>query len=253
MLIFPMAGLSSRFRDAGYASPKYMLPVHGHTAFDYSVGGFLDAFRNDEFYFIFREIGGIREFLEARLRALAVQKPVLIELQDVTAGQADTVMQGLRIAATQETSPLTIFNIDTFRIDFRLPPFWNNCDGYLEVFRGEGANWSFVEADQDRGHDSVKRTTEKDPISDLCCSGLYHFARFDDFAFAFFEEGIRPSTPLKERYVAPIYNHLIAAGRDIRFDLIPQSNVVFCGVPSEYENILLKPESVLPIRNKIEQ
>ena len=33
VIIFPMAGKSQRFRDAGYSEPKYELPLAGQSVF----------------------------------------------------------------------------------------------------------------------------------------------------------------------------------------------------------------------------
>ena len=79
-------------------------------------------------------------------------------------------------------------------------------------------------------------TAEKRPISDLCCTGLYHFARAGDFRAALAAERAAPQAP--ELYVAPLYNHLIAAGARIGWRLIAGSEVVFCGTPDEYEALL---------------
>ena len=43
-----------------------------------------------------------------------------------------------------------------------------------------------------------------------------------------------------ELYVAPLYNHLIAAGQDIRFTEIAPDEVIFCGIPAEYEAFLAR-------------
>jgi dTDP-glucose pyrophosphorylase len=105
-------------------------------------------------------------------------------------------------------------------------------DGYLEVFRGRGANWSYVRpADGTPGR--VAETAEKREISNLCCTGLYHFASADLFARSFGQSG-KPGEA-GELYVAPLYNFLIGGGADIRFDLIERGAVTFCGVPEEYE------------------
>jgi hypothetical protein len=242
MLVFPMAGLSSRFQRAGYTNPKFMLPLHGFTTFDFSVAGFVDRFEPSEFVFIFRETGGVREFLKARLSLLGLDDAVLIELDGVTEGQADTVMRGIQRLDLSFAEPLTIFNIDTFRSDFQHPHFENDCDGYLEVFIGDGENWSFVKPLDSSCDNKVARTAEKEPISNLCCSGLYHFRRSIDFVTAFNDEILYKSSLLKELYVAPIFNHLIKTGRDIRYHIIDRSNVVFCGVPEEYREAIECPE-----------
>lgn len=77
------------------------------------------------------------------------------------------------------------------------------------------------------------RTTEKIPICDLCCTGLYNFRSVDDFRYALAAERASPSSA--ELYVAPIYNHLIRLGRDIRYTVIERDEVIFCGVPQEYD------------------
>jgi dTDP-glucose pyrophosphorylase len=75
-------------------------------------------------------------------------------------------------------------------------------------------------------------TAEKRPISDLCCTGLYHFEQASDFLMALSKERAAPS--MNELYVAPLYNHLIRAGRRIGYRLIAREDVVFCGTPEEY-------------------
>ena len=39
MIVFPMAGLSRRFSEAGYDQPKYMLPLEGGPCFDAGMRG----------------------------------------------------------------------------------------------------------------------------------------------------------------------------------------------------------------------
>jgi hypothetical protein len=139
------------------------------------------------------------------------------------------------MAGVDDAEALTIFNIDTFRAGFTFPTaaWFASSDGYLEVFRGSGANWSYVGPAGGADEPLVARTTEKQPISDLCCDGLYHFARARDFRAALATERSSPSLP--ELYVAPLYNHLIAAGRRIHYDVAPPGSITFCGVPAEYE------------------
>ena len=150
-------------------------------------------------------------------------------------GQAETVELGLAGAEIGDGAPLTIFNIDTFRPGFVFPPAMGGLDGWLEVFKGEGANWSYVRPAP--GPDPIAlETAEKRPISDLCCTGLYHFARAGDFRRALAEE--RKAPQAKELYVAPLYNHLIREGGRIGYSLIGRGEVVFCGTPAEYESLL---------------
>lgn len=230
-----MAGLSRRFTEAGYSLPKYMLPLHGRTVFSHAISSFEAFFDTTPFVFIARDVAGTADFIEAERRALGIADARIHILDHETAGQAETVEIGLRATLRGEDAPVTIFNIDTFRHKFAFPSgaWFENSDGYLEVFKGSGANWSYVGAREGMGEPVVARTTEKQPISDLCCDGLYHFARASDFFLAVEMERRAPSQ--RELYVAPIYNHLIALGRAIHYEVVPETLITFCGVPAEYE------------------
>lgn len=235
MIVFPMAGLSRRFSEQGYDKPKFMLPLWGYTVFDYAVSSFQHSFGSTPFLFIFRETGGVRSFIETRAAALGIAKPYLVELDKTTAGQAETVEFGIDAVDIAPNGSLTIFNIDSFR----LPPSGAVQDrsawaGYLEVFRGSGDNWSFVKPADETG--LAAATAEKQPISNLCCTGLYHFASPQLFRWALEQERAAPSA--SELYVAPIYNHLIRRGERIGFHVINRNDVVFCGIPSEYEALV---------------
>lgn len=237
MIVIPMAGLSRRFAEAGHAAPKYMLPLHGRSVFAHAVGSFAAGFETEDFLFIARDIASTAGFIAAECRALGLRRPRIALLTAPTAGQAETVALGLQQAGVTAATPLTIFNIDTFRPGFRFPaePWFAGSDGYLEVFQGSGANWSYVRPAPGT-EPVVLETAEKRPISDLCCTGLYHFARAGDFAAALAAERTAPSAP--ELYVAPLYNHLIRHGRRIHYQRIDAAEVIFCGVPAEYQALL---------------
>lgn len=235
MILIPMAGESRRFAQAGYHEPKYQLMLHGKSVFDHAVASFAASFATLPFLFVVR--AGAAAFVEAACARLGVADARVVELASPTAGQAETVDLGLAGAEIADETPLTIFNIDTFRPGFQFPEVaWAaGSDGWLEVFRGSGDNWSYVRP-ADGAEPRATETAEKRPISDLCCTGLYHFRRAGDFRAALARERAAPS--MAELYVAPLYNHLITDGRRIHYRLITREAVVFCGVPAEYEALL---------------
>jgi hypothetical protein len=217
MIVIPMAGASRRFTEAGYARPKYELPLNGRPVFDHAVQSFRAQFDREAFLFVV--LGEAAEaYVAAACARLGLADVRIARLNAPTAGQAQTVALGLAAAAVSPVEPLTIFNIDTFRPGY--VPLTDDLDGWLEVFRGAGANWSYV---------------RPGPNSDLCCNGLYHFARAADFLWALEQERAAPTMP--ELYVAPLYNPLIRAGRRIGYRLIQREDVVFCGTPEEYRAI----------------
>lgn len=233
MIVIPMVGASSRFFKAGYDRPKYQLPLWGETVFYWVMHSFSNYFDKQSFLFIVRDDYDSKKFVEKESYRLGIIDFLIVTLDSMTQGQADTVAQGMKEVNTQE--PITIFNIDTLRYNFELPNFVNECDGYLEVFRGEGDHWSFVRPGSEL---KALRTTEKERISDLCSNGLYHFATKELFLSAFKDATENNIKSKGEYYVAPLYNYLINLDKDIRYLEISLSDIDFCGTPDEYQALV---------------
>ncbi len=245
MIVLPMAGLSSRFFKAGYDVPKYMLDLHGATVFDHALGSFQGLFDDENFLIICRDVHDTPAFVRARAEAMGLpaSRLDLVVLDRETAGQAETVALGLRDSSTNAQTPVTIFNIDTFRPGFTHPKTFDvgAVDGYLEVFEAPGDHWSFARSAP--GTDRVVEVAEKVRISDYCSDGLYHFR-----SAAFYLElyaGIETRDPAGlqggEYYVAPLYNIAIAQGADIRIAHVPDGGIRFCGTPEEYRDLQSRP------------
>lgn len=237
MIVIPMAGLSSRFFKAGFTEPKYMLLAQDMPLFDHAILSFKAYFEQLPFLFIVRDIYHTSEFVKQRCQYLGIKDFTIVELTEPTRGQAETVFLGVKDVADE--TPITIFNIDTFRPNFYFPEVVNHCDGYLEVFRGEGSNWSYAKPESSASN-KVIETAEKNPISDLCSTGLYYFKQAGDFKKAFITEAKKPQSQWQQQelYIAPLYNQLIQSGKDIRYFLIEREQVIFCGTPDEYYTFL---------------
>ncbi len=241
MIVLPMAGASARFARAGHTRPKYMLPLHGHTVFAHALGSFAQYFDTEAFLFVCRDDPGVAEFIgdQGTMLGLAGDRMRIAALPGPTAGQAETVAEGLRLAGIAADEPLTIFNIDTFRPGFRFAEAFDRhaVDGYLEVFRGDGDAWSFVRAADDRAPTGrALEVAEKRRISALCSDGLYHFRSAGHFLSLYAETASEDPARLDggERYVAPLYELAIRRGLDIRYLLIASDSIRFCGTPEEY-------------------
>jgi len=234
LIVIPMAGLSRRFTDAGYERPKYMLDLSGRPLFDWAVLSFSAWFSSIPMTFVLRDEANTARFVEQRLAALGITDARIVVLDAPTAGQAETVEKGLQETNTGDDTPLAIFNIDTIRpgLDPRPMPGY---DGWLEVFEAVGENWSFIETAPDDPL-CVVRCTEKQRISNHCCTGLYQFASTTLFASALEQE--RRCASSHELFVAPLYNHLIAQGARIGWRAVPADQVVLSGVPAEYEALV---------------
>ncbi len=250
MFVISMAGLSARLLKAGYTQPKYMLQAFDDTLFAHSVRSFRSYFDDSLFLFITLDHCESVEFVRSECRKLGIARFEIVCLPKPTRGQAESVHAGLSSFGIDD-SPITIFNIDTAIPGFRQPDFINDCDGYLDVFTGSGLNWSYVRAASPHSN-RVIQTAEKDPISNLCSTGLYHFRSAADFCSVFEDqlaEGLEHLTG-QELYIAPLYNRLIDRGKDIRYRLIDAGSVIFFGTPAEYEALLKNTASILNNRNR---
>ena len=235
--IFPMGGLSQRFTNAGYKVPKFMLDLHGFSVFEHAVIGFHRYFQEHTFVFAFRKDPETEQFVIEKCKKMGVpcENIKIVRLDGPTSGQAETVWIASRAAELTEDDPIVIFNIDSFQSNFRLPESFDlkTTDGYIEVFIGEGDHWSFVDPGPDH---SARRVTEKERVSELCSTGLYYFRRGQDFNQAFEKTLSMELSELQggERYVAPLYNALIANGMSVKYQLVAAEEVTFCGTPDEY-------------------
>jgi NDP-sugar pyrophosphorylase family protein len=240
MFVIPMAGNSSRFYREGYSVPKFMLEAHGITLFEHSMLSFENYFDSDIFLFIAKEVKGvdIEHFINSSAIKLGIKNYKIVILNEVTRGQAETVAIGL-IKGNVSDRNIVIFNIDTKRPFFKLPIYEGNPDGYLEVFEGEGDNWSFAKLGDDG--ECVTETAEKRAISNLCSTGLYYFSSSDKY-IEYFNQYACLSPDLWEKgelYIAPLYNIYISNGARILVNIIERNDVIFFGVPSEYSEFML--------------
>lgn len=248
MIVIPMAGNSSRFYKAGYIRPKYELPVGSETLFALTVRSFQHYFDSERFVFVCRSDLQAEAFVRAECARLGIAHADIVAVPGVTGGQAETVLIGLEQAGCQAAESLIVFNIDTIRQGYRFPVACEAADGYLEVFSGPGENWSFVEPAATFTR-RVCRTTEKERISDLCSSGLYHFARAGDFVAACRAAMESNADSYRQRwaelYIAPLYNLLIARGMHIVYDRVEAADIGFSGTPAEYEALLVRQPQLL--------
>ena len=228
-----MAGLSARFTNQGYTLPKYMLFAGNQSLFRIAVSSFSSQFSTAHFVFLYRNIFDTKAFITAECALLSIKNSTLIEVEKPTKGQAETVKIGIDFLLQKGIEDeMMVFNADTAKMSFVLPPFIQDTDGYLEVFEGEGEHWSFV-APLEHHINRVARTTEKVRISNLCSNGLYHFKTMQLFMEAY-HKSFNSTVHTGEYYIAPMYNALIEQGKKIHYVVLPQSQMLLFGTPVEY-------------------
>jgi dTDP-glucose pyrophosphorylase len=231
--IITMAGFGRRFAHAGYAVPKYRIEVHGRPLFSWamlSLRSFIDA--GTPFVFAVREDKGAGEFIQREAGALGIRAMEIVQLSEPTDGQATTAMAA-RPAVANPAQPMFIYNIDTFVHPSALLAESVRGEGWIPCFPAEGDAWSFAAADESG---RVREVREKERISSHATVGLYWFSSFDLYADLYARYYSNPLNLEKgERYVAPLYNALIAAGQAVYIHDVPLAAVTPLGVPCDVE------------------
>jgi len=235
-IIIPMAGISQRFINDGFILPKYMLFVKNKSLFHLSVSSFKNYFNEHKIIFIARNFFDTNLFIVEECKKLGIINYDILILDEPTMGQADTVNKGIIHFRLNPEEPLFIFNIDTIRHNFIIPQNMIDFDGYLEVFKGSGDNWSFARTESIEST-LVVETAEKISISDNCSTGLYYFKRAKYFTGAFEMSQNNDNLTRREQYIAPLYNYLIELGLSIHINLINSEDVVFSGIPTEFYDL----------------
>jgi dTDP-glucose pyrophosphorylase len=237
-----MAGLGTRFSDAGYDVAKPLLPVHGQPMFLVVIANLItDAV--GKVVVIAQESFGLGPTV-AHMRDRLGFAVELIEINHVTGGPADTV--ALARDHLELHKPVVTANSDQY-VDHPLEPLYRQLTnvtiaGSILTMKDDDPKWSYAASDA-QGNVSLVR--EKEVISDDATVGIYGFRTASLMWEGF--DGMREAhdTVNGEYYVAPSYNHLISRGhRILTYDLGPITATMHgMGIPVDYEAFLRHPAS----------
>lgn len=227
-IVVTMAGQGSRFRKVGYTVPKHEIEVRGKSLFEWAMLSLKD-FVDEEFIFVVRKNQYDREKLEKLIEQAGIQRFQLVEIDELTSGQASTVMAAKKVLKPE--AGVAVYNIDTYvEPNNILKADLVDCDGNLTTFTAPGDHWSFVQLDES-GH--VTDVVEKRRVSDHASVGFYYFASFQQFADIYQRYGAAIKQEYGEVYVAPMYHYLLQEGAKITYTDIPFDVVHVLGTPEE--------------------
>lgn len=231
-IVITMAGLGSRFLEAGYTVPKYRIEAHGKTLFEWSMislTGYYD--KENRYIFIVRKEDDSAGFINSMCEKLGIENRNVIEIEAPTDGQATTALLASKYWDPEQS--LMVYNIDTFVRPGAMHAKELRGDGFIPCFHAPGDHWSFVKLD---GSGRAEEVREKQRISDNCTLGAYYFktaALFEKIYKSFFS--LPAGMEKDEKYIAPMYNHLIQNGGEVYISLVPEEDVYVLGTPRELQ------------------
>lgn len=238
LLAITMAGMGSRFTKAGYDRPKYEIPALGRPLFDWSMLS-LKAFVESgwKVSFATRAETKAEPFLRARCAVLGLDVMNVIEIDGLTDGQATTAL--LLLEGAPADCPVAVFNIDTFVAPGAMRPPDPRLAGYVPCFPGPGEGWSFARTDR---AGRIVELREKVRISDHATVGLYGFdsvARYRSAYARYF--AVTGNEEKGERYIAPLYNQVIADGGEVGLTQLALEDVGMLGTPEQLSSFIVDP------------
>ena len=221
-LILTAAGKYSRFREAGYNIPKYLLPFGNRSILSEILHNLVHNPVVEKVYLIVNNsdesfLGHTRKIMEAH----GLDKNNIIMMSD-TKGQAETAYKALK--HIKPKGAVLFHNIDTILYNRDLEAIANalkECDGYIDVFRSQNHAYSYVVEKDKR----VSMISEKVLVSDLATSGLYGFKDAEEFRFH--EDGFT--------YISEVYKDMIEHERCVRIGKVhDEKDTIVLGTPEDY-------------------
>jgi len=209
-IVVPMAGRGSRFANAGYTTPKPLIPVGGRPMIQWIIDN-IRPNRPHQFTFIC-----LAEHLEKYPEVPAELKRIcpgcnIIPVRAVTEGAACTVLLAKEIINSDD--PLMIANSDQI-VDLDINDYLAAADspgvgGLIMTFWADHPKWSYCRM---RADGTVSEVLEKQVVSNEATVGIYNFRKGRDYVRAA-EQMIAKNLRVNgEFYVAPTYNQLIEEG-----------------------------------------
>lgn len=226
--VIPMAGLGSRFQNAGYALPKPLIPAHGKTLLEWSIDSLPLELCSNLIIIALQDHCQqypLVKFIEDKYNHL---NPQILQLSQPTNGQAETVFLSQHL--WDHAQELLIFNADTAFISPTLAHTLKThaSDGILATFTSNSPKYSYA---QTNAQGIVTQTAEKIVISNQALNGLYHFTHTHHFIETFTHHRDNNLRYNNEFYIAPMYNYLIQQGKPFILHPIEQNFIL--GTPEE--------------------
>jgi NDP-sugar pyrophosphorylase family protein len=239
-IVVPLAGRAERFLERGYTFPKPLIELGNESMIEVVLRNLAPP-EPHHFVFLCRKEHLAKFYLGDMLQLLTPGCEIL-SLENETAGALCSVL--LAIDKLDLDAELLIANGDQF-ISSHVAPFHQACrepglDGCILTFSATHPRWSFIKTDP---AGRVTAVAEKRPISRQATVGLYYFrtARiFFEAAESMVSKGL---TTAGQFFVAPVYNELILAGRNVTAHHLPDGTMHSLGTPEDVDDFVQRQRS----------
>ncbi|MDB6022022.1 MAG: glycosyl transferase family 2 [Pedosphaera sp.] len=212
-IVIPMAGRGSRFTQAGFTTPKPLIPLGGRPLIQWIIENIRPRRAHRFIFLCLAEHLQSHPEVPAELRRLCPGCEI-VRVSAVTEGAACTVLLARQFIDSAD--PLMIANSDQL-VELDINEYLAATDspevgGLIMTFWSDHPKWSYCRL---RPHGTVVEVVEKQVVSNEATVGIYNFRQGHDYvraAEAMIAANLRVNN---EFYVAPTYNQLIKEGANI--------------------------------------
>jgi dTDP-glucose pyrophosphorylase len=234
-ILIPMGGKGQRFKNAGYTTTKPLIDVNGIPM----IKKVIDNLNIDGTYiFLVSEEDEKDHNLTQILSGFCGKNKCQIILENPNNRQGAAAACLLAETLINNDDELFVANSDQL-IDWDSLSFINhmhskNADGGITTFTATESKWSFVKIIP--GTEIITEVAEKNPISNKATTGIYWFKHGKDFVQGVRQMMMKQIKTNGEYYVCPVFNELIAVGKQIHD--YPINKMIGLGTPEDLENYL---------------
>lgn len=207
-ILIPMAGLGSRFKDAGYDKPKPLIDVNGKTMIERVLENFNNHPTKKNKFTIIYNLNQIdtNELADSIFKVVNFFERV--PLTEQTQGPADSCLQAEHTINTNEE--LIIINCDQIILDFNWTYFEtflkiNKPDAVIGTFFSNHPRNSYICLNQ---NNEVAVTKEKQVISNIATNGFHYWSKASLFFDSVKKMMLNDDCFNNEFYVGPSFNYL---------------------------------------------
>lgn len=230
-LVMPMAGLGTRFRQAGRQVPKPLIDLEGRPLFWWAAQSVCRAATVREIVFVVLQQHVDELGIDTEIRRYFPHATVRV-IREVTAGAAETAAIGAAALAT--AGPFAVNDCDHAFSGTSLSPLVEQLGGHacgaLVAFRASSPAYSYLRLDE---AGRVAGTVEKQVVSPFAIAGCYLFAEQKQLLDRM--QQYRQACRYRELFVSGLYDLMIADGCDIPFAEL--AHHVSFGTPEELDGL----------------
>lgn len=226
IVLIPMAGAGTRFKNEGYKLPKPLIDVDGKPMIQRVVENLKI---NGKYIFIVQK-EDYEKYNLGTILSLLVPNCEIVQTEGLTEGAACTTLLAKKYINTDDH--LIIANSDQFvewdSCDFIYNMISNDCDGGILTFKANETKWSYAKTNA-LGY--VSEVAEKKVISDDATVGIYYWKqsfKYIKYAEQMIAKNIRTNN---EFYTCPVYNEAIQDNKKIK--IFPIKKMWGLGTPED--------------------